>query len=177
MRHLLNTLYVLSEDAYLRLENDNVVVERGGEVSGRFPLHALESILCFSYPGASPALMGVCADNGITLSFLTPRGKYLATVGSMTGSSVLLRQAQYKACTDGTVAVRIARNMIFGKCFNARWVLERGARDHRDRVDAMRLKTASSGIRDLLPLLRAAGVGPAQIEALTITNPARAFGR
>lgn len=29
MKHLLNTLYVLSEDSYLALEGENVVVERG----------------------------------------------------------------------------------------------------------------------------------------------------
>lgn len=29
MRHLLNTLFVLSEDSYLHLENDNVAVRQG----------------------------------------------------------------------------------------------------------------------------------------------------
>ena len=154
MRHLMNTLFALSEDAYLRLENDNVVVARDDEVLGRFPLHTLEGILCFSYRGASPALMGACAENGITLSFFTPRGCYLATVGHLGGSSVLLRQAQYRTCQDGQASVAIARNMIFGKCYNARWVLERAARDHPGRVDAARLKAASAALREQLPKIR-----------------------
>ena len=60
MRQFLNTLFVLSEDAYLTLDGENVVVSRGKTEVGRVPLHTLESILCFSYAGASPALMGKC---------------------------------------------------------------------------------------------------------------------
>ena len=60
MRRLLNTLFVTSEDAYLALDGENVVVRRDREELGRFPLHNLGGILCFSYAGASPALMGAC---------------------------------------------------------------------------------------------------------------------
>ena len=48
MRHLLNTLYVFTEDAYLMLDGENVVVRRDGAELGRVPLHTLEGILCFS---------------------------------------------------------------------------------------------------------------------------------
>ena len=97
MRKLLNTLFVLTEDSYLSLDGENVVVSRErGEVA-RFPLHTLEGILTFAYPGASPALMGACAKRGVDLAFFTPRGRFLArTVGEERGN-VLLRQAQYRA--------------------------------------------------------------------------------
>ena len=65
MRHLLNTLFVLTEDCYLTLDGENVVVSREKAETARFPLHTLESILCFTYPGASPSLMGACAGHGI----------------------------------------------------------------------------------------------------------------
>jgi len=38
MRKLLNTLFVTSEDSYLALENDNVVVLRNETKLGQFPL-------------------------------------------------------------------------------------------------------------------------------------------
>ena len=60
MRRLLNTLFVLTEDSYLSLDGENVVISQEKKEVGRLPLHTLESILCFSYPGASPALMGAC---------------------------------------------------------------------------------------------------------------------
>lgn len=62
MRQLLNTLFVTSEDIYLSLDGENVVANRGGEAVARYPLHTLQSIVSFSYAGASPALMGACAQ-------------------------------------------------------------------------------------------------------------------
>ena len=64
MRHLLNTLFITSEDAYLSLEGENVLVNREKIVVARFPLHTLSGILSFSYAVASPALMGACAKTG-----------------------------------------------------------------------------------------------------------------
>lgn len=80
MKQLLNTLFVTSEDAYLSLENDNVVVQRDKTVLAKIPLRSLEQILSFSYKGASPALMGQCAQTGTGLSFYTPRGRYLCSI-------------------------------------------------------------------------------------------------
>ena len=49
MRKLLNTLFVLTEDSYLSLDGENVVISRNKSEIGRLPLHTLEAILCFSY--------------------------------------------------------------------------------------------------------------------------------
>jgi CRISPR-associated protein Cas1 len=57
VRKLLNTLFVTTEDAYLTLDGETVMVLRDEEKLGQFPLHTLEGILCFSYKGASPRLM------------------------------------------------------------------------------------------------------------------------
>ena len=73
MRKLLNTLYITSEDAYLALDGENIIILREEKAIGRFPLHTLENIVSFSYKGASPALMGACAIRHINLSFFTPR--------------------------------------------------------------------------------------------------------
>ena len=67
MRHMLNTLFVTTEDAYLTRDGENVVVKIGDAEAARFPLHALEGITSFSYAGASPALMGACVKQGINL--------------------------------------------------------------------------------------------------------------
>lgn len=100
MRHLLNTLFVTSEDAYLSLDGENVVVNRDRKEIARFPLHTLSGIVSFSYADASPALMGACAERQIGLSFCTPRGRFLArAVGEQKGN-VLLRRTQYRAADD-----------------------------------------------------------------------------
>ena len=64
MKQLLNTLFVTSEDIYLSLEGENVLANRDREVVARYPLHTLQTIVSFSYSGASPALMGACAEKG-----------------------------------------------------------------------------------------------------------------
>lgn len=92
MRQLLNTLFVLSEDAWLSLDGENVVVRRGDSEAARFALHTLESILCFSYAGASPALLGACADRRIDFCFFSPRGRFLARAVGAEHGNVLLRQ-------------------------------------------------------------------------------------
>lgn len=144
MRKLLNTLFVLTEDSYLSLDGENVVVSRERGEIARFPLHTLEGILTFAYPGASPALMGACAKRGVDLTFFTPRGRFLArTVGEERGN-VLLRQAQYRASDSPYESLRLAKGFILGKIYNARWVLERATRDHPMRVPVERLKELSA---------------------------------
>ncbi len=97
---------------------------------GRVPLHTLEGIVCFSYPGASPALMGKCARLGVDLSFFSPQGRFLARAVGEERGNVLLRQTQYRIADSEAESCLYARNFILGKVYNARWVLERATRDH-----------------------------------------------
>lgn len=153
MRKLLNTLFVTSEEAYLALETENVAVYIGEEKKAQYPLLVLESIISFSYKGASPALMGACARNGIQLVFLTPRGRFLVRVCGQEQGNVLLRKEQYRLSDNLEKSCHIARNFIFGKVYNQRWVLERTLRDHRMRVDAAKLESASQALAGLLPAI------------------------
>lgn len=153
MRRLLNTLFVTSEDIYLSLDGENVVANREKDVVARYPLHTLSAIISFSYPGASPALMGACAQRSISLSFCTPRGKFLARVTGEANGNVLLRRTQYRVADDTAQSCSIARTMVFGKIHNARWSIERTRRDHGLRVDTRRLRDVSGQLKALMPQL------------------------
>jgi CRISPR-associated protein Cas1 len=150
MKHLLNTLFVTLEDAYATLDGENVVVKQGETVAGRFPLHILESIYLFSYAGASPALMGKCAREGISLVFLTPRGRFLARTCGLSQGNVLLRRTQYRIADDPPQSCRMARNFIFGKLSNARQVVNRTRRDHAMRIDEEHFLNVSEQIKGLM---------------------------
>lgn len=139
MKKLLNTLFVLTEDAYLSLEDENVVVKSGQSTLGKVPLLSVEQILSFSYKGASPALMGRCANTGIALSFYSPKGKYYCSILGERNRNVLLRREQYRKADDATAATELAKSFVTGKIYNARWVLERTKRDHGLRVNVDRL--------------------------------------
>ena len=156
MRHLLNTLFVTSENAYLNLDGENVVVNIEHKDAGRFPLHALSGIICFSYSGASPALMGACAKRNIGLSFCTPQGKFLARTQGLSSGNVLLRRTQYRSADDLYESVRIAGNMIFGKIYNSRWSVERTRRDHPMRIDDSAFESVSQKLQSLLAQTREA---------------------
>ncbi len=153
MRKLLQTLYVLTEDRYLSLDNENVVISSQKLEVGRQPLHTLEGIVSFTYAGASPALMGECAKRGINLAFYDPRGRFLArTVGDERGN-VLLRQEQYRISDSEVKSCLYARSFLLGKVYNARWVLERATRDHPQRVPVEQLKRTSQQLAAALPLI------------------------
>lgn len=150
MKKLLNTLYVTSEDSYLSLDGENVVIFNQTQEMGRIPLHNLEAIVSFGYRGASPALMGGCAGRNISLCFLTPQGKFLARVTGSVKGNVILRKRQYEASIDSDISLGIARNCILGKVYNSRWVLERATRDHGLQVDVEQMKRASGFLKDSL---------------------------
>lgn len=154
MKRLLNTLYILSEDVYLTLDGENVVAKCGEKITARYPLHTLQSIIDFSYMGASPALLGKCADMGVAFTFCSPRGRFLARVTGEANGNVLLRRKQYRVADDEENSCLIAKNMIFGKLYNSKQSIERTRRDHALRVDCEALTSVSQLTAGLLPLVQ-----------------------
>lgn len=154
MKRLLNTLYVTGSDRYLSLDGENVVVLAEREEIGRVPLHNLQSIVTFGYTGASPALMGACAQRNIDLTFMSGNGRFLARVTGEVKGNVTLRKQQYRISEDKDSSIRIARNCIFGKVYNARWILERAARDYPLRLDTEKLREKSNFLYNSLAKIR-----------------------
>lgn len=154
MKKLLNTLYVTSEDSYLSLDGENVVISDHGCEMGRLPLHNLEGIVSFGYRGTSPALMGACAERNISLCYMSPQGKFLARVSGRVKGNVILREQQYRSFLDDGQSLDIAKNCILGKIYNARWVLERATRDHSLQVDVEKLKASSENLKNSLNYVR-----------------------
>ena len=175
MKHLLNTLYILSEDIYLSLDGENVVANRDKQIVARYPLHTLQNIVSFSYSGASPALLGACANHQIGFAFCTPRGKFLARVCGESHGNVLLRRAQYRIADDPAQCCQISRTMIFGKLFNARWSMERTRRDHALRVDGERLAAVSRQIYELLSQIKETA-DPEELRGLEGVGASAYFG-
>lgn len=165
MRKLLNTLFVTTPDTYLALDGENVVVYREEEILLRVPLHTLESILYFGYKGASPALMGACAERNVRLAFITPNGRFLAAAAGSVRGNVLLRAQQVRASDDPAARVRFARKFVFGKEYNARWTLERAVRDHAMRLDVEGMRKVSKRLAASLPEIWAC-MGDEQLRGL-----------
>ena len=59
-----------------------------------------------------------------------------------------------RVADDLQVRVSYARNFLFGKVYNARWMLERAVRDHGLRLEGTRVKQVSLQLAAALPEIR-----------------------
>lgn len=154
MKNLANVLYVITPKAYLSLDGENVVVKKDDTTSMRLPLHNLENIVCFNYPGVSPALMGACAERNIGLCFLRPSGRFLARVTGKEKGNLLLRKRQYDLSQNEAASATIATSVLLGKIANSRTVIDRAVRDHALLVDVPSLRATSGSLKEMLVSIR-----------------------
>lgn len=135
MRKLLNTLYVTTPEAYLSKDGQNIVVSVHQEEIFRIPAINIEGIVTFGYMGASPGVMKLCSDCNISLTFLSPHGRFISRIQGTTKGNVLLRKKQYQLSDDESWSLHIAQLMIAGKIQNYRNILRRYIRDYGENED------------------------------------------
>ena len=151
MRKLLNTLYVTTPEAYLSKDGLNVVVSVQQQEVFRIPAINIEGIVTFGYMGASPGLMKLCSDSGISLTFLSPNGRFISRVQGATRGNVLLRKAQYALSDDEEWSLHVAQLMIAAKIQNYRNVLRRYIRDYGECLEVEEaVKMLDANKRDVL---------------------------
>ncbi len=154
MKHLLNTLYVTTQGAYLSREGETVEVQVERETKLRVPIHTLGGIVCFGRVSCSPPLMGLCAERNVALSFLTEQGRFTARVQGPVSGNVLLRREQYRRADDEERSAEIARAIVAAKIANSRVVLLRAARDRPDSDCCEDLQKSADGLAALLSALK-----------------------
>lgn len=135
MRKLLNILYITTPESYLKKDGLNVVVSVKEEEVFRIPIVNIEGIVTFGYMGASPGLMKLCVDNNVSLTFLSPHGKFVARIQGETHGNVLLRKRQYQLAEDEAFSLHISQLIVGAKIQNYRNVLRRNIRDYGENVD------------------------------------------
>ncbi len=108
MKQPLNTLYVMTQGAYLTLDHETVKVEVSGKTQLQAPLHHLGALFTFGNVMMRPFLMH-CTENGKAIVFLDANGRFLVRVVGKTTGSVLLRQAQFEAVRDAQKSASVAR--------------------------------------------------------------------
>lgn len=150
MRKLLNTLYITTPERYLALEGETLIVLEGDKKIAQLPLHNFEGIVSFGYTGASPALMMACVERNISLCFMTRSGRFAARVVGKTHGNVLLRNKQFLLHNNEEESLKIAKNIVIGKLFNARAVLDRAVRDYSMRLDVEKFEKSKSQILDAI---------------------------
>jgi CRISPR-associated protein Cas1 len=154
VKHLLNTLYVTTQGAYLFKVRETVSVKVGDEVKITVPIHTLGSIVCFGQVSCSPFLMGFCGERNVEISFLTEHGRFLARVEGPVSGNVLLRRSQYRKADDEVVSTDLARAIVIGKIINTRIVLMRALRDHPNISGTEDIKKVIKRLADIIVKLK-----------------------
>ena len=134
MRKLKNTLYITKPEAYLSRDGENIVIKIDGKEIGRRPIHLLESIICFHYTGMNGALLRLCAEHGVSVSFMDSHGRFCGRVQGRINGNVLLRRKQFRVADSPENALSIARHMVLAKIVNGRKILSRALRDHPGQI-------------------------------------------
>lgn len=137
MKRHLNTLFVLTQGAYLRKSGEAVEVHIDEEQKLRVPIHGLQGIVCFGRVGVSPFLLGLCGERGVAVSFMTQSGRFMARASGFTPGNVLLRREQYRLADLPDACLAISRPIVQAKIANCRSVLMRASRDHGDPTDRL----------------------------------------
>lgn len=136
MKHIKNTLYILTSETYLCLQNENIMVKVGGEEKIRVPALGLEAVYCFGNITVSTPLIAFCGQRGISLCFFSEYGKFYGRIYGPVHGNVLLRRMQFAAMEDPVCRTRLARNILLGKLAASKLFLQRMRREHPTCADA-----------------------------------------
>jgi len=94
--------------------------------------------------------MGMCAQRGVSISFLSEHGRFLARIQGPVAGNVLLRRKQYRVTDDRTGAAAIAKAVVLAKVSNCRNVLLRAARERNEHESTPAVETAALRLRRIL---------------------------
>ncbi len=131
MKQHLNTLFVMTQGAYLKKDGETIVVRVEKRI-GSTP-HDQRRLNRVHGPHLlRPQLLGACAQNGIAVSFMTIHGRFWPP-STASHRQCLLRREQYRRADDPAANRRDCSSLLFiGKLANFRTVLRRAVRDQTE---------------------------------------------
>ena len=149
----LNTLYVVTNAATVRRDHLTLQVEVDRQVRLSVPIHQLESVAAFGGVHVTPPAMGLCAENGVAVNFLTEYGRLVARVDAPGSGNVLLRREQYRRANVPAARGLVARCLVAGKVQNCRNLLLRAGRESDADADRDALAAAAARLATAIPRL------------------------
>ncbi len=154
MHELLNTLYITTQGATLRLDHDTVRVVVENETLARLPLVRIQAVVVFGRVAVTTPLIHRCAEDGRSIVWLTRYGRFRARLTGRTLGNVLLRRAQHEALNDPDQTLALARQCVAGKVQNTRTLVLRSARDSSESDDEFELRAVADNLASLLGDIR-----------------------
>lgn len=143
MKQLLNTLYVMTQGSYLRLDHETLKLDVERETRLQVPIHHLGGIVLFGQVMVSPFVLHRCAEDGRSVVFLGQTGRFKGRLVGPQSGNILLRRAQHAAFDDPAKTLDLCRRIVAGKIHNSRSALLRAAREADGSEDRDALQTAA----------------------------------
>jgi CRISP-associated protein Cas1 len=155
VKHTANTLYITQPKSFLSKEGNTILVEQDGKKIVQLPIHAVGEIVCFGFGIVVTApLMEYCAENGVTIAYLSESGRFLGRVEGPIKGNVLLRRQHYRLADDAAASLEIARTIVAAKVQNSRSSLTRFLRNYPGHAATEKATAASAWLASQLELIR-----------------------
>jgi CRISP-associated protein Cas1 len=110
-----HTLYVTEQSAYLRVEQGQVVVQRGEEHSAEIPLHRIDRILVMAGVGMSSGFITACITHNISVLFFVGKGRAYGSLVAEGMPNPLRLRAQYDLLANQERRTAVARAIVCAK--------------------------------------------------------------
>ncbi len=149
----LNTLFVMARGSSVRRDHLTLQVSVQKQTRLTVPIHQMEGVVLFGMAHVTPGALRLCAENGVSVSFMTESGRLISRVDAPGSGNVLLRRTQFRWADLEEKRTAIARAVVAGKIQNSRNLLLRAARETSKEADAAELQRAVSHLADVLPVL------------------------
>jgi CRISPR-associated protein Cas1 len=149
----LNTLYVATRRAVVRRDHLTLRVEVEKQTRLTVPVHQLEGVVAFGGVHVTPPAMSLCAEQGVSVSFLTESGRLVCRVDAPGSGNVLVRREQFRRADDPVCRRDVSRAVVGGKVHNSRTVLLRAGRESGVAEDQAALHAAANRLAETLPAL------------------------
>ena len=146
MRYL-NTVYVRSHRARVRHRRGSLLVS-APEGTQRIPLEAVDAVVLLGSAQFTTQALDACVRRGVRVTALRKSGSVRFIVTGATSGNVHLRTAHYRAVTDLSHSLELAKAIVAAKLQNSRRVVGRWARDEKDLGKARHLAVRASQILD-----------------------------
>ena len=118
-------LYVVQQNAKLRIENRHLLVERDGEPLASLPLGQVSQVVLFGNIGLTTPAMHALLAHSVEVVLLSQDGAFLGRIlGEMT-PHVPLRRAQYRRLDQPGFALEVAKGFVRAKLGHQKALLQR----------------------------------------------------
>jgi CRISP-associated protein Cas1 len=121
-------LYLAAQGARAALRKGQLRVERGDEVLLSVPVGHVAQVVAVGGVGITAGMRYHAMTEGIEVTFLTRRGRWVGRLDSPRLANVSLRRTQYRRADDETFRLEVSRRIVAGKIANQRALLLRHRR-------------------------------------------------